>query len=124
MQRLIQHLSALLSDSHAVILSDYGKGVLTEDVIQAVISEARSHCIPVIVDPKTEDFSVYRGASVITPNRKELARAVKRPVHTDAEAVEAARAVISQYGITHVLVTRSEDGMTRVSAEGLTQVVK
>ena len=65
----------------AVVLSDYAKGVLTERVIRAVIEAARRHGKPVIVDPKGHDYRVYRGASLITPNAKELAAAVHRPVH-------------------------------------------
>jgi D-beta-D-heptose 7-phosphate kinase/D-beta-D-heptose 1-phosphate adenosyltransferase len=96
----------------AVVLSDYAKGTLTPRVIRAVIAAARRHGKPVVVDPKGHDYSVYCGATLITPNRQELGAAVHRPVTTEAEiaaaAVELARLVESEA----VLVTRSEEGMT------------
>ncbi|MCL4140920.1 UNVERIFIED_CONTAM: hypothetical protein GTU68_053424, partial [Idotea baltica] len=58
----------LVSDCGAVVLSDYGKGVLTNRVLEAVIAAARAAGVPVLVDPKGTDFSRYKGASLITPN--------------------------------------------------------
>ena len=66
-----------------MVLSDYAKGVLTERVIRAMIDAARRRGTPVIVDPKAHDYRVYRGATVITPNRKELGRRVHRPVTSE-----------------------------------------
>ena len=73
----------------AVVLSDYAKGVVTERVIRAVIDAARRHGKQVIVDPKGHDYRVYRGATMITPNAKELAAAVHRPLRNEAEIVAA-----------------------------------
>ena len=64
-------------------LSDYAKGVLTPRVIRAVIDAARAANKPVIVDPKAHDYAIYRGATIITPNRKELSDHTRRPVSTD-----------------------------------------
>src|SRR5205085_1446242 len=72
---LIARALAALPRVGAVVLSDYAKGVLTPRVIRAVIDAARHARIPVIVDPKAPDYGVYRGATVITPNRRELANA-------------------------------------------------
>ena len=77
---VIAHAEAALPQVGAVVLSDYAKGVLTERVIRAIIDAARRRGTPVIVDPKVHDYRVYRGATLITPNRKELAAAVHRPV--------------------------------------------
>ncbi len=96
----------------AVVMSDYAKGVLTPRVIRAVIDAARRHGKPVIVDPKAHDYTVYRGATLITPNRKELAAAVHRPIVTEAEIAEAAADLARRIDADAVLVTRSEDGMT------------
>ena len=68
-----------LPRADAVVLSDYAKGVLSPPVIRAVIDKASELGKPVIVDPKGSDFSIYRGATLITPNRKELADATRRP---------------------------------------------
>ena len=69
----------------AVVLSDYAKGVLTQRVIRAVIDKARELGKPVVVDPKGTDFSIYRGATLVTPNRKELADATRLDVRDDAD---------------------------------------
>jgi D-beta-D-heptose 7-phosphate kinase/D-beta-D-heptose 1-phosphate adenosyltransferase len=109
---VIAHAEAALPQVGAVVLSDYAKGVLTERVIRAIIDKARRLGKPVVVDPKSHDYGIYRGATLITPNRQELGTAVHRPVTTEAEigkaAAELARIVESEA----VLVTRSEEGMT------------
>ncbi len=108
----------LVDDSGAVVLSDYGKGVLTPQLIQAVIDAARGAGKPVLVDPKGADYSVYRHATIVTPNRKELHEATRMPVGTDHEIVAAARHLIDTCDLANVLVTRSQDGMTLVTGGG------
>jgi D-beta-D-heptose 7-phosphate kinase / D-beta-D-heptose 1-phosphate adenosyltransferase len=109
---IIAYAEAAFPQVGAVVLSDYAKGVLTKRVIRSIIDAARRHGKPVAVDPKGHDYSLYRGATLITPNRQELGAAVHRPVATEAEistaAAELARIVESE----SVLVTRSEEGMT------------
>jgi D-beta-D-heptose 7-phosphate kinase/D-beta-D-heptose 1-phosphate adenosyltransferase len=108
---LIKQALALLPKVSAVVLSDYAKGVLTRRVIRAVIERARSLKKPVIVDPKGSDYSVYRGATVITPNRKELGEAARQAVESHSELASAARALTRTVGSEAVLVTLSEQGM-------------
>ena len=91
-QALIRACLLALPRADAVVLSDYAKGVLSPAVIRAVIDKARELGKPVIVDPKGADFSIYRGATLITPNRKELAEATRRAVRGDAEVAAAAEA--------------------------------
>ncbi|HTI85165.1 MAG TPA: D-glycero-beta-D-manno-heptose-7-phosphate kinase [Alphaproteobacteria bacterium] len=100
----------------AVILSDYGKGVVLADVAAAAIAAARKRGVPVIVDPKGADWSRYKGASLVTPNRPELEEAAGRALSGDDEIVAAARALIRRYSLDAVLVTRSAEGMTAVTA--------
>src|ERR1700761_488685 len=109
---LIAYAQAALPQVGAVVLSDYAKGVLTPRVIRAVIDAARELGKPVVVDPKGHDYSLYRGASLITPNRKELAAAVHRPVSSETEIAAAAAELAQNLGCEAVLVTRSEAGMT------------
>ncbi|MGH6670694.1 MAG: D-glycero-beta-D-manno-heptose-7-phosphate kinase [Xanthobacteraceae bacterium] len=109
---LIAYAEAALPQAGAVVLSDYAKGVLTPRVIRAVVDGARRLGKPIIVDPKNHDYSVYRGASLITPNAKELAAAVHRPLASDAEIAEAAAELAHAIDCDAVLVTRSEVGMT------------
>ena len=108
---LIRQALALVPKADAVVLSDYAKGVLTPRLIRAVIDRARKLGKPVIVDPKGGDFSIYRGATMITPNRKELAEATRQAVDTHADLGEAARTLARAVKSQAVLVTLSEDGM-------------
>jgi D-beta-D-heptose 7-phosphate kinase / D-beta-D-heptose 1-phosphate adenosyltransferase len=109
---------AALPRAASVVLSDYGKGVLTAAVIRALIDAARKLGKPVIVDPKGKDFSIYRGATLITPNRQELAEATRHAVATEADIAAAAAALNRALGSEAVLVTRSEAGMSLVPARG------
>lgn len=111
-QSLIRACLLALPRADAVVLSDYAKGVLSRAVIRAVIDKARELGKPVVVDPKGTDFSVYRGATLVTPNRKELADATRLEARTDAEIAAAAQQLAAAVESGGVLVTRSEDGMT------------
>ena len=108
---LIDLVAAMLPRVGAVVISDYAKGVLTPRVIRAVIDGARKLGKPVMVDPKAVDYAIYRGATIITPNRKELADATRRPVATQQEIAAAAAELARIVGSQAVLVTLSEDGM-------------
>ena len=105
---------ALLPDVQVVILSDYGKGALTH--IARMIELARGRRIPVLVDPKGEEFSKYRGATLLTPNRAEFRQVVGR-WNNEAEFTAKAQALRQQLELTGLLVTRSEEGMTLFLAD-------
>jgi D-beta-D-heptose 7-phosphate kinase / D-beta-D-heptose 1-phosphate adenosyltransferase len=109
---IIAYAESAMAQAGAVVLSDYAKGTLTEHVIRAIIDAARRHGKPVVVDPKGHDYGVYRGATLITPNRQELGAAVHRPVATEAEIAKAAAELARLVESRAVLVTRSEEGMT------------
>ncbi len=115
---LIDRALAALPRAGSVVLSDYAKGALTPSLIRTLIEAARAQGRPVIVDPKGSDFSIYRGATMITPNRAELAAATRRPVSTAAEIEAAAAELARAAGAQAVLVTRSEEGMSLVPADG------
>jgi len=114
---LSHSLAAQMKDSDAVILSDYGKGVLNDGFAQVVIAAARKAGKPVIVDPKGNDYARYKGATIITPNRSELAEATHLPVDGDDAIIAAAKALRSTIDVFAVLVTRSGEGMTLVTAD-------
>lgn len=99
----------------AIILSDYGKGLLTDKLVKAMLKEAQSRDIPVLVDPKGLDYRKYRGASLVTPNKKELSEATGgMAVNSDEEVILAAFKLMQECGIEAVLATRGKDGMTLV----------
>ncbi len=112
--RLIEAASGLMEQAKVVILSDYGKGLLTARTIREIIEEALLRDLMVLVDPKGRDYRKYQGASLVTPNRKELAEATGMPVSTDDEIVAAARFLIREAGIRAVLATRSQEGMSLI----------
>ena len=107
-----------IAEHAVVIVSDYAKGAMSEGIAAAIIAAARDAGKPVVVDPKGTDYGAYRGASVLKPNRRELAEATRMPVGSQAEIVAAARALIAQGGFGAILVSLSEDGMILVEAAG------
>jgi D-beta-D-heptose 7-phosphate kinase/D-beta-D-heptose 1-phosphate adenosyltransferase len=111
---LIAHATRAVKKAGAVVLSDYAKGTLTRRVVRAVIDAAKKAGKPVIVDPKGRDYRHYRGATLITPNRQELADATHSAAASDKEIASAASKLARAIGAKAVLVTRSEAGMTLV----------
>jgi D-beta-D-heptose 7-phosphate kinase / D-beta-D-heptose 1-phosphate adenosyltransferase len=109
-----QHLTRV----GAVVLADYGKGVLDAEMTREVLDAARAAGVAAFVDPKTRDFARYRGATCITPNLNELALASGMPVGTEEEVVAAARRVLAQADAQAILATRSEKGMMLIEASG------
>ena len=99
------------------MISDYGKGMCSDELLRAVIDHATASAKPVIVDPKRRDLEAYRGATMITPNRKELAEATGMACETDEEAAAAAAAAQSACGAA-ILLTRSEKGMSLFPTQG------
>ena len=117
-QAVLTRAIAALDGCQAVVLSDYGKGVLNDDIVADVIGAARRSARPVVVDPKGSDYRRYAGASVVTPNLHELAQASGLPVSGDDQIVAAASKLIVDCGIGAVLATRSGEGMSLVESGG------
>jgi rfaE bifunctional protein kinase chain/domain len=104
-----------LPEYDAVIVSDYGKGGL--GYIQEMIQAARGASRPVVIDPKGDDYSGYRGASLITPNRKEFEQVAGR-FRDNADLERRAVKLIQDLDLGGILVTRGEDGMSLVQRDG------
>ncbi len=115
---LLAAVDGALAEADIVILSDYDKGVVTDEVIAGVVRHAGAASKPVLVDPKSSDFSRYRGVDLLTPNQAELAAAVRRPLIEDDALVAAAQEVIESCEIGAVLVTRGERGMSLAGRDG------
>lgn len=113
---LKENLPRVLDGVQAVVISDYGKGVVTEQTAQLVIGEARKRGIIVTVDPKGSDYSKYRGATLCTPNMKELREAANAPVQSEDEIRAAALGICRSCDMTYVLATRSEKGMSLITS--------
>jgi D-beta-D-heptose 7-phosphate kinase/D-beta-D-heptose 1-phosphate adenosyltransferase len=115
---ILAHVEALITAHDVVVLSDYAKGVLTDRVIGGAIARARAHDVPVVVDPKSRQLVRYAGATVLTPNAKEVFEATGVEVRDDASAASAARDAMIAADVDAMLVTRSEQGMTLVESDG------
>jgi D-beta-D-heptose 7-phosphate kinase/D-beta-D-heptose 1-phosphate adenosyltransferase len=113
--RMVAAAFAAIDPADVVILSDYGKGALSDRVLRAIIDRCNAREKQVLVDPKRLDLSAYQGASILTPNRKELSAATRLPCETDAEATAAAARAQEMSGAS-ILLTRSEKGMSFFSA--------
>ena len=111
-----------ISGCDAVILSDYGKGVLSDTVIQAVIGKARDLGKAVIVDPKGQNFGKYSGADFVTPNSSELALAAGKILNDDQSIVGAARRLLVENEIKSFLVTRSQEGMSLIDLKDINHI--
>jgi D-beta-D-heptose 7-phosphate kinase/D-beta-D-heptose 1-phosphate adenosyltransferase len=117
-QKLIDATLPLIARADIVLLSDYAKGVLTARVIRNIIDAARKAGKRVIVDPKSLNFAVYRGATLLTPNRKEFSEATRSRADTTQSIAEAAQDAMQLADCEAILVTRSEHGMTLVPRKG------
>jgi D-beta-D-heptose 7-phosphate kinase / D-beta-D-heptose 1-phosphate adenosyltransferase len=112
---LLAGLDAALPDVDIVLISDYAKGVLGDEVLQRAIAKIHGAGKRLIVDPKSRDFSRYAGADLLTPNRGELAAATGISGEDDASVASAAREAIKSARLGAVLATRGERGMTLVA---------
>src|SRR6266849_2638785 len=119
-QKLVDAIVPLLPRADIVLLSDYAKGVLTARVIRNVIDAARKRGKRVIVDPKNVNFAIYRGATLLTPNRKEFAEATRSRADTETSIAKAAQDAMQLADCEAMLVTQSEHGMTLVPRNGET----
>src|SRR6202045_2540729 len=117
-QELIDTILPLLPRADIVLLSDYAKGVLTARVIRNVIDAARKLGKRVIVDPKNVNFAIYRGATLLTPNRKEFAEATRSRADSEKSIAEAAQDAMQLADCEAMLGTQSEPGMTLVPRNG------
>lgn len=110
---LLAQFRAVLNGQDVVVLSDYGKGTCTETVCREVIRLSQEQGKPVIVDPKGTAWDKYRGATMITPNMKEINTFSGKAVSNEDAAIEAAyRGLGRKLGIQYLLLTRSEQGMS------------
>lgn len=113
-ETLVQRFQKHLPKANLVILSDYGKGTLSDP--QIFIQLAKKANVPVLVDPKGNNFSIYQHANILTPNFKEF-EAVVGHCSNEQEIIDKGRALLKQYDIETLLVTRGEHGMTLINEE-------
>lgn len=115
LEALNTEAAALVAKYDLIVLSDYAKGSLAH--VQTLIRLAETAQVPVLVDPKGDQYQRYAGATVLTPNRLEMEQAVGK-WQDEAELQHKAEALRQQLGLEAVLITRSEQGMTIFTAQG------
>ncbi len=115
-QHIIEYLPLLFEGVQVVALSDYGKGFLTKTLLSAIIDYAKFQGIPVITDPKGNDFSKYSGSTMIKPNLGEAYAAAN--LSLDAPLEKVAERILNQANAEILLVTRSESGISTFDRSG------
>lgn len=115
-QQVIEMLPSLLQGIKVIAISDYGKGFLSPTLLQALIAQAKECKIPIIADPKGQDFTRYRGATVIKPNLNEAYQAANLPQQAALENV--AKAILQMTEAELLMITRSESGISLFDAMG------
>ncbi|MEO6940102.1 MAG: D-glycero-beta-D-manno-heptose-7-phosphate kinase [Candidatus Kapaibacterium sp.] len=108
---MLRMLEGMSNDLHGIILEDYNKGVITASLIRRVIGFGKSHNIPVLVDPKFQNFFEYKGATVFKPNRKEVEDALGTHLHSPVEIADAGQKLLDGLSAENVLLTLGEKGM-------------
>jgi rfaE bifunctional protein kinase chain/domain len=111
-EKLLRMLFKALKKLDALVLSDYDKGLITDDFADRVLSAAHQLHVPVFVKPKTSRLYAYRGARVIVCNAKEAGFYVTRSLADEKSVEEAGRALLAHFGCSAVVITRGEKGMS------------
>ena len=119
-ERLLRIAGDAMTMTNATVLSDYGKGVLAEDVAARLIAAGRAGGRPVVVDPRGTDYSRYAGADVIMPTQAELATETRLAASSDAQVREAATTLRLRHGFGAVVALRGPAGLSCTDAEGTT----
>jgi len=115
MQELVQDR---LDHVDALVISDYGKGVINARLLEVVVPLARARGVVTVVDPKINHFDLYRQVSVLTPNHREAMAAWGRPIRGEADVAAAGRHLLDRLKVQAVLVTRGERGMSLYEGNG------
>lgn len=121
-QLLVNVTHALNAQPAMVILSDYAKGMLTEATCQTIIKQCKQLNIPVIADPKGRDYSKYKGASALTPNKKETAEACGVAMHETDALLQAAKQLKDNLQLDFLAVTRGEEGISFIDEKEIQHI--
>lgn len=113
---VVKALPKLFDNVNIIAISDYGKGLLSRSLLMEVIEMAKARNIPIIVDPKGDDFTKYQGATVLKPNRSEAYAAANLPLEAPLEQVAAA--IFKKCNVDLLMITRSEAGISLFSKKG------
>jgi D-glycero-beta-D-manno-heptose-7-phosphate kinase len=116
--RLIEAVRSNIRSLDGIIIEDYNKGVVTRDLIHAVIAAANEHGKPVTVDPKFNNFFEYKNVTVFKPNRREVEEALGGKLKTVVEVERAGKSLLESLNARNILLTRGEEGMSLFQSDG------
>jgi rfaE bifunctional protein kinase chain/domain len=117
MDEVARFVEKIVSETDIVIVSDYGKGLVTKILMNRIVKAGKKHGRMIIADPKGLDYSKYSGVTLITPNRKEAALAAGVEITDNPSLVEAGAKIMESAGIGNLLITCGKDGMTLFEKE-------
>lgn len=116
--KIIKNIEEVLPKVGAVIISDYGKGVVSNAVLKAAIDLSKQYKIPITVDPKLDNFSKYKGVTTITPNTKEAIEGMRASnIDTEEDIIKLGKDILKLLDSDSVLITRSEKGMMLIEPD-------
>jgi D-beta-D-heptose 7-phosphate kinase/D-beta-D-heptose 1-phosphate adenosyltransferase len=109
---ILGSVESFLGECGCVVVSDYAKGVITPTLMRRLVELAREHSVPVAVDPKISQFSIYKGVTVLTPNLFEAAAGAGIVIDSMEALVDAGQRIVEKLGCEYLLITRGDQGMT------------
>jgi rfaE bifunctional protein kinase chain/domain len=117
-QQILDGVNQEIDGVQALIISDYGKGVITAEILRQVLGLAKQRGKFVAVDPKESHFDLYRGVSMITPNQKEAGYAYGKAITDQASLKEVGQGMLQRFQLEALLITRGEEGMSLFEGDG------
>jgi D-glycero-beta-D-manno-heptose-7-phosphate kinase len=116
--RLISSIKKQIASVDAVVIEDYGKGVISRLLLEEIVPLARAKKKIITVDPKEDHFDLYEGVTAITPNRQEAGGAVSMEIESEKDVIDAGERLIARLSCDGVLITMGEDGMCLLEKSG------
>lgn len=110
--KILDYVKSLRGKIGAIVISDYNKGVVSKELIQGIKEIVEDTKIFICLDPKQNNFSIYKGAHIITPNHHEVQRAAGMEIHAGNDIEKMSEALLKKYAFPAMLVTRGEEGMS------------
>ena len=115
LEKIKKYILSLINRVNCLIISDYGKGMITFELSRFIINQAKKKNVPVIVDPKGNNWNKYEGATIITPNLKELSDLLNLEIANNDKEIEIyGQKIREKYKLPYLLITRSEKGMSLI----------
>jgi D-beta-D-heptose 7-phosphate kinase/D-beta-D-heptose 1-phosphate adenosyltransferase len=117
-EKIIKYVKKVMDVLDAIVISDYNKGVITKPLMEGIREAISGKGIPVCVDPKQNDFSLYQGFDIVTPNNYEAGRAAGIDIMDGQDIVRVGKMLLDEFNFRALLITRGEEGMSLFEKNG------